>query len=452
MGDLINRGRIIMNNTDFKVEPLHQIHKRKNEDTRLGGMRKAVAQDSPNNIMNCLNDDCLRLIFERIDHLADFVSIVNVCKRFKQIGEEMFPSKIRQKWVRFDELVFQFNYDVTVLQIANFLRIFGSSVLSVKLEGIFVKNANTILKMMNKYCTNIRNLEIEFCGIEKQTLNEIELLLSKLRHLHISVLRKECGPFVGFVTACTQLETLEINGRNFFTHEISLPAINFQHLISFSMRVPRISINAFLLLNTQIEILEAEYSLAQYSSIASEMSNVRKIKLKVSKGFSGTDAIHFQHLQHMEVHLAFKFDASIINIVPMTNVTKVWLDVKFFFDENILIGLTQKLPEMNELTINFKKRGHKITQDLLKKVLQKAKQLQRLNINLALNDLLHIEEEHYNEMIEIQRNRSNSTELTIDIKSETDLYGYSMEGYKRKLVRFKTTPKLLTINCTYIKY
>lgn len=42
------------------------------------------AQDSPKNILNILNNDCLQAIFRKVDNMRDIYSVAHVCVRFQQ--------------------------------------------------------------------------------------------------------------------------------------------------------------------------------------------------------------------------------------------------------------------------------------------------------------------------------------------------------------------------------
>lgn len=118
--DLIKRDRIIINCIEFEVKPLHKIFKPENEtdinNTLSEDYKKSLSLselniksstdqdvpdiDSPDNILNALNDDCLRLIFEKINRLSDFTPITKVCKQFERIAHEIFHLKIRKRRVQ----------------------------------------------------------------------------------------------------------------------------------------------------------------------------------------------------------------------------------------------------------------------------------------------------------------------------------------------------------------
>lgn len=51
------------------------------------------AQDSPKNIMNILNDDCIQLVLLKLENVGDFWSATQVCTRFQANAIACFPFK-----------------------------------------------------------------------------------------------------------------------------------------------------------------------------------------------------------------------------------------------------------------------------------------------------------------------------------------------------------------------
>lgn len=60
---------------------------------------QAPDENSPKNILNILNDDCLRKIFKQL-HFRDQCSVLSVCVRFNQISKECLAKK--QKKIDFN--------------------------------------------------------------------------------------------------------------------------------------------------------------------------------------------------------------------------------------------------------------------------------------------------------------------------------------------------------------
>lgn len=86
------------------------------------------AQSSPSNILNALNDDSLRQIFDNdLLDMDDLCSLAEVCKHFNSIAKDAFPQKYRRKVNEISEQNSLWRYD-------RFLRHFGSLIRTFKLQ------------------------------------------------------------------------------------------------------------------------------------------------------------------------------------------------------------------------------------------------------------------------------------------------------------------------------
>lgn len=226
---MIKRDRIIINCIEFEVKPLHKIFKSKDEteinNTLSEDYKKSLSLsevniksstdqdvsdiDSPDNMISALNDDCLHLIFEKINRLSDFNPITKVCKRFERIAHETFHLKIQRRIVRFSRKTF--GDKITLQQIEEFLNDFGSSIEELVLDEHYSRcinitdASNTFFKMIYKYCKNLDNLNLYITGLTYDTPAEIRPLLSKLKYLQIYLFEEShFEPFMEFVSACNR--------------------------------------------------------------------------------------------------------------------------------------------------------------------------------------------------------------------------------------------------------
>lgn len=85
-------------------------------------------QDSPKNILNVLNDNCIREILKKL-HISTLIKVVNVCTRFNRIAKEVFLIKYRLKIINIFDL--EWNCNPTSVQIKNFLSEFGPIIPSI---------------------------------------------------------------------------------------------------------------------------------------------------------------------------------------------------------------------------------------------------------------------------------------------------------------------------------
>lgn len=72
--------------------------------------------DSPSNILNILNDDCLMEVFARLSP-EDLCAVADTCTRFRENAKKIFPNSVPKLEEEFDWLTFPL--------IESFLRNFG---------------------------------------------------------------------------------------------------------------------------------------------------------------------------------------------------------------------------------------------------------------------------------------------------------------------------------------
>lgn len=425
---LIELGRIRVHNVELEVKPKNEpitnsfgIERMQISLVELMNASRALAPKNAHvSITDVLDDDCLGLIFEKLD-LIDVVPISTVCKRFKRIAEYTFPSKIRSECIVLDELVSR--SDLPSLK--HFLRVFGSSVLSVSFNRLHLYKipdvVNILLKAIAKYCQNLRFFELNVgCArISDETMIDIHPFLVKLKSLRISFWRR--GSIKRIISACTQLASLVIIDRSGTIDQnvTVLPAINFPNLIKLSIDSDE-SVDTFLDLNPQMEEIQGTYSVIKNRLIANKMLNFRKLKLVAEKeNLTEIGRFNFGHLTNMEIHTAA--DLSDLSL-PMKNITRLNLNV-LDTQENMFFL------------------------DILKAVLQKAKQLQELLIKFPLDRLLKLEKRNYHEILDIVKSRGNNTKLTIKIMCYASVKDYRF--HHAKDYRFHMDPKWLKILVSY---
>lgn len=112
-------------------------------------------QQSPHNILNALNDDCLRVIFEH-ERIAveDLCTLTSTCQRFKCIADDVFQRKYADNYTSFMDVL---NRQMPIWQWEDYLRTFGKSIKSIDLTKRW-RNANTIFHLIDKYCPNIKDV------------------------------------------------------------------------------------------------------------------------------------------------------------------------------------------------------------------------------------------------------------------------------------------------------
>lgn len=117
-----------------------------------GDQSMAPAEDSPNNILNALNNDCLREIFDRdeIDSM-DLAAIANTCTRFNAIAKRAFNKKYDEDLTKFKT--------ADLWRVDEFLRTFGEQIPSVLFFGeFFGDRLDIVSRMILEHCINVTKL------------------------------------------------------------------------------------------------------------------------------------------------------------------------------------------------------------------------------------------------------------------------------------------------------
>lgn len=91
----------------------------------LRNAQMAPPHDSPSNILNTLNDDCIQAILVRITNVPDFANASQACERFQENAKLCFPSRFKSIELCSCEL---FKNREALL---SFFRIFGNSIRSI---------------------------------------------------------------------------------------------------------------------------------------------------------------------------------------------------------------------------------------------------------------------------------------------------------------------------------
>lgn len=447
------RRGFIINGQKFKVESIEKT------DTLIydlnlesAEMSKPPSNDSPKNILNVLNDDCIGLIFEKIWNIRDFHSISNVCVRFNQIARQIFPSKIKRRCVDFKEYLL--NYEgVQMIQIENFLRDFGSFVESLEVSECDIQEAggdsNTLLKIIHEYCKNLRELDLHISGVDNQTVSEIQPLLSKLEYLYLGfVCGSDFGPFNDFISACTQLNTLTLTGCQ-SSDEFSMPNVNFPNLINFQINSANIAIDSFLECNPQIETITVKHSSNVRSFFNHDMPKIQKLSLlNRNECITEEQSIHLRSLKVARMHLEISLDDSIINIFRLRNIMDLTLHVKTTLNEDHLVSLVQNLSNLEKVSI-YHDTTYQINFDTIKQMLQHTNQLSDLLIIWPTNAIQPFDKNDYNEILKFVKNRSTCT-LNLKFINQTTLFD-DTNGLKRKFLLFDEDSQRLRVS-NYFQY
>lgn len=414
---------------------------------------KPPSNDSSKNILIVLNDDCIGLIFEKISNIRDFHSISNVCVRFNRIARKIFSSKIKRRCVNFGDYLLN-DEDLQMVQIENFLCDFGSFVESLEISEHYIQGtdgkSNTLLKIIHKYCKNLRKLDLHVSGVDNQTVSEIQPLLSKLEYLYLGfVCGSDFGSFNEFISTCTQLQTLTITGCRSYD-EFSMPNVNFPNLINFKINAADIAIDSFLECNPQIETITVKHPSNVRSFFDHDMPKTQKFSLiNPNACITEEQSIHLRSLKKVErMHLEISLDDSIINIFGLKNIMDLTLHIKTTFNEDHLVSLVKNLWHLEEMRI-YHDTTYQINLDTIKQMLQHTNQLSYLLILWPINVIQPFDENDYNEMLKFVKNRSTCA-LHLKFINQTTLFD-DTNGLKRKFYLFDEDSQRLRVS-NYFEY
>lgn len=199
-------------------------------------LHPAPDQQSPDNILNALNDDCLRMIFdsEQFD-LWDLCSIANVCKRFKSIVQRKINLKFGDE--PFDTASL-YKYNKMLCRVEEYIQSVGSKCTSISLPYPHVVSG-----MCAKYCKNITELRCSLFHCKAAAL-ELRPLLFKLHKLDLNFRENDQGTnwdLNKLFTADALVEEMMLEGSRFIRPEVTLPTVNLPKLKQ--LRLSRIVLN-----------------------------------------------------------------------------------------------------------------------------------------------------------------------------------------------------------------
>lgn len=166
------------------------------------------SEDSPKNIVNILNDDCIQKILLNLDDIVDFLRAAEVCSKFQDNAKMCFPFKTLE-FIRNSKKRYKPN-ELTLKYAKRFLSIFGPLVKSIKcdFDAKFTKLTWNCLKYyrLKSFCDKQFGFISKYCG---KTL--IELMICNCHGF------KMRSPF----QKLKKLEILNVNEPRIFNNKIS---------------------------------------------------------------------------------------------------------------------------------------------------------------------------------------------------------------------------------------
>lgn len=125
-------------------------------------MDQPPARDSPHHILNALNNHCLQACFRQLSSCEDFLSVANVCQRFRANARACFPptnvtiEPLRLHFRQTGDRQPKFrilNSSLSTKHLGLFLCIFGDLIQSIELDNIWnFPNFAVYFAKIEQYC------------------------------------------------------------------------------------------------------------------------------------------------------------------------------------------------------------------------------------------------------------------------------------------------------------
>lgn len=170
--------------------------------------------ESPGNILNVLNDDCLRTIFESTQlNLMDLGSIASVCKRFKRVARQVIDTIMQKK----DHEPYKLNAcGVILCRVESFIEHVGSFYPKIQLSS----RRDLLCAFYRKYCKKVNELHISINVADCPPLYDSDHLLERVRRLRLHCWTRGSRKPTTFLdlsqilTPSSVVEELLIDGRS----------------------------------------------------------------------------------------------------------------------------------------------------------------------------------------------------------------------------------------------
>lgn len=175
----------------------------------------APATDSPSNILNSLNDECIAKILSYVP-LEDFDSIVEVCKKFKEIGTKISIDRLSNSEIFVCDLLSD-DRSKCLMRCENFLRHFGNETKSIFIRFNSYANFSNhqfgadfykfaALTIVLTYCPQLNELKINGVSIPSEWHHTLSPFFERLEHLYLH------GMNIGnLLKSCTKLISLHLD-------------------------------------------------------------------------------------------------------------------------------------------------------------------------------------------------------------------------------------------------
>lgn len=429
-------------------------------------------EDSPLNILNKLDDDCLAYCFEKLQ-LKDLCNVADVCKQFKSIATSVFARKysefsldhlkndnhIKPKYDCFckgcrqkhqSDMSTTLN-EIPLTEIDHVFRVFGAHMKNIQLdqEEIGDHMSHTILLLLIEYCSAdnavLKQLVLNNFVIKGLLIQKLQPVFARLTNLYI------CGGsfnrnVVTLLSFCVQLKYLILEKANFYRalaqtfpalEQLTLYAVNdltesalerFMQLnkklkqLTITDKTGQLSSNIFHSIGINLHELEFLWIHEKVriitETVNANLKQFENLKLLTNLGLNCTGlSVNILLKSLNEASAPIKVlrlsDFMIDSTIRDSLMKFTAIEILRFRDGNIKTGqLTEAvkvMPNLSELSLT-KFTGLNIND--VKAIIKSATKLKSFRLGKQ-NDLT-IYSNDYKEMVELIKNRRNDIKLYVN--------------------------------------
>lgn len=351
-------------------------------------------RDSPDNIMNALSDDCLRIIFEstQFDDI-DLGVLASVCVRFNYIAHKVMAAKIRKE----GKFSLEFDKSINLSRVDECLSCIDTSYATIRMDT----NCQVINGMLDKYCKIVAEFDLFVDRIPLETLAQLRSFFGGVRKLHLhwkpydrpfgSCSKDwfdESNEFVdflaGFLTADCAIEELRLY-HPWGNLMMDLPTVRIPQLTSLSLNgiylITEESTLTFFELNQQIVKLTLKKASAN-ADILNYLPNVQHLKLSRTSDMRFVDInVRFEHLKVLYLNTVGSH--SFLEQLADDGVALENLTLYNAFNNHIINSIS-RMPCLKELCI----RAKGINDESISRYTHQLKRLEKIEI-LPPNNFLY---------------------------------------------------------------
>lgn len=319
----------------------------------------APDQESSTNILNALNDDCLREIFRQLDHFDQY-EVALVCHRFRDV-----VMSIKTKYLEITD------YNCTPFwKLEPVIRMFGASILTVEITAN--PCPEIVLGFLARYCENLG----KFVGTINcdGTISDMALIFPRLQWLDLGTAKY---PGVIVFQPNANIHRIRMGEVDY------LPPIHFPELRHLTVSLAETDMARyirFFALNRQIETLALDVEFgASVSIVLEQLPDLRHFEAS-QLDITDVDNIEaigqLKHLETLGLHNVFGDFVPICRQLVENGIQLKYLSVKSYYR-----------PPSGDVTI-----GHIIHMKSLRTIDMHAVDLAPRRIRDSLERLIHLEQ------------------------------------------------------------